>query len=96
VTQKLFATKKIFYLSYSIKLHFIKTFILPHFDYCSSLFLYFSNTLHENIKGLYCLFHLMELDFRGKSIDEQYVILKPFSSLASVSLSIGQRDLMST
>jgi hypothetical protein len=83
VTQKLFAIKKIFYLSYSIKLHFFKTFILPHFDYCSSLFLYFSNTLLENIKGLYnnCLFHLLDLDFRGKSIDEQYVILKPLNLL---------------
>jgi hypothetical protein len=65
----------IFYLSYSIKLHFFKTFILPHFDYCSSLFLYFSNTLLENIKGLY------NLDFRGKSIDEQYAILKPLNLL---------------
>ena len=83
VTQKLFAIKKIFYLSYSIKLHFFKTFILPHFDYCSSLFIYFSNTLLENIKGLYnnCLFHLLDLDFRGKPIDEQYAILKPLNLL---------------
>jgi hypothetical protein len=45
--------------------------------------LYFSNTLLENIKGLYnnCLFHLLDLDFRGKSIDEQYVILKPLNLL---------------
>ncbi len=71
----------ILYDSYSIKLHFFKTFILPHFDYCSSLFIYFSNTLLENIKGLYnnCLFHLLDLDFRGKSIDEQYAILKPLN-----------------
>jgi hypothetical protein len=80
VTQKLFAIKKIFCLSYSIKLHFFKTFILPHFDYYSSFFLYFP-TLLENIKGLYnnCLFHLLDLDFRGKSIDEQYAILNLLS-----------------
>ena len=68
---------------YSIKLHFFKTFILPHFDYCSSLFIYFSNTLLENIKGLYnnCLFHLLDLEFRGKPIDEQYAILKPLNLL---------------
>jgi hypothetical protein len=53
VTQKLFDIKKIFYLSYSIKLHFFKTFILPHFDYCVSLYIYISNSLLENIKGLY-------------------------------------------
>jgi hypothetical protein len=41
VTQKLFAIKKIFYLSYSIKLNFFKTFILPHFDYCLSIYIFF-------------------------------------------------------
>ena len=83
VTQKLFAIKKIFFLSYKIKVHFFKTFILPHFDYCSSLFIYFSNTLLDNIKGLYnnCLFHLFDLDFRGKSIEEQFETLKPLNLL---------------
>ena len=83
VTQKLFAIKKIFFLSYKIKVHFFKTFILPHFDYCSSLFIYFSNTLLDNIKGLYnnCLFHLFDLDFRGKSIEEQFETLKPLKLL---------------
>ena len=83
VTQKLFAIKKIFFLSYKIKVHFFKTFILPHFDYCSSLFLYFSNTLLNAIKGLYnnCLFHLFNLDFRGKSIEYQYETLKPMNLL---------------
>jgi hypothetical protein len=72
-------------LSYSIKLHFFKTFILPHFDNCSSLFIYFSNTLLENIEGLYnnCLFHLLDLDFRGKPKDKQYEILKPLNLLPS-------------
>ena len=64
-------------------MHFFKIFILPQFDYCSSLFLYFSNTLLDNIKGLYnnALFHLLRLNFRGKSIDEQYIILKPLNLL---------------
>ena len=62
---------------------FFKTFTLPHFDYCSSLFVYFSNKLLENIKGLQNndLFHPLDLDFRGKPIDEQYAILKPFNLL---------------
>jgi hypothetical protein len=38
VTQKLFAIKKIFYLSNGIKLHFFKTFILPHFRYSTFCF----------------------------------------------------------
>ncbi len=40
-------------------------------------------TLLVNIKGLYnnCLFHLLDLEFRGKPIDEQYAILKPLNLL---------------
>jgi hypothetical protein len=73
----------LFIIQYQIT--FIKTFILLHFDYCSSLFIYFIYILYlyiyillENIIGLYnnCLFHLLDLDFRGKPIDEQYTILR--------------------
>ena len=44
----------------------------------------FSNTLLENIKGIYnnCLFHLLDLDFRGKPKDEQYA---SFNSLNILS-----------
>ena len=44
VNRKLFSIKIIFYLSQSVKLQFFKTFILPHFDYCSSLVIHFSKT----------------------------------------------------
>jgi len=39
--------------------------------------------LIDNIKGLYnnCLFHLLDLDLRGKSIEEQYKALKPLNAL---------------
>ncbi len=45
--------------------------------------LYFSSTLLNAIKGLYnnCLFHLFNLDFRGKSIEYQYETLKPMNLL---------------
>ena len=47
------------------------------------LFIYFSNTLLNSIKGLYnnCLFHLFNLDFREKSIEYQYETLKPLNLL---------------
>ena len=58
VCRKLFAIKNIFFLSFDIKIHFFKTFLLPHFDNCASLFIYYSNTLINKLNKLYnlCLF----------------------------------------
>ena len=44
VNQKLYSIKMLFYLSLNIKVKFFKTFILSHFDYCSSLAVYFNKT----------------------------------------------------
>jgi hypothetical protein len=44
VNRKLFSYKKLFYLSFTTKVQFFKTFILPHFDYCFSLYIYFTKT----------------------------------------------------
>ena len=55
ICRKLFTIKNLFFLSFDIKVHFFKTFLLPHFDYCSSLFVYFSNTLLNKLYKLYNL-----------------------------------------
>ena len=59
VNRKLFSIKKIFYLSQSVKLQFFKTFILPHFDCCSSLVIHFSKTLLINLEKFFyvCIYH---------------------------------------
>ena len=41
VNAKLFSYKKMFYLSKNVKLQFFKSFIMPHFDYCVSLAIYY-------------------------------------------------------
>ena len=38
---KLFSIKRLFYLCSSVKNQFFKTFILPYFDYCLSLYMYY-------------------------------------------------------
>ena len=83
VCRKLFAIKNIFFLSPDIKLHFFKTFLLPHFDYCASLFIYFSKTLINKLQKLYnlCLFVLLRLELNNISCEEQQVILKPLNIL---------------
>jgi len=83
VNTKLYSISKIFYLSYSIKLQFYKTFIQPHFDYCSSLSIYLSPTLTSQIERLFnnCIHKLLKIKLHDKSIEEQYIILKPLNIL---------------
>jgi hypothetical protein len=58
---KLFGIKRIFYLCNSVKIQFFKTFILPCFDYCSSLLIYFPKSTIQKISNCYnmCLNKLL-------------------------------------
>ena len=62
-------------------MHFFKTFILPHFDYCSSLFVYFSGKLLNNLCKLYnfCIIILLKLDLKFLSYEAQQKLLKPLN-----------------
>ena len=81
VNRKLFAKKNIFFLSEKIKLQFFKTFLLPHFDYCASLFIYFGKTQIDNINRLYnsCLFNLLRIDLHDKPLEEQARVLTDYN-----------------
>ena len=60
---KLYSIKRLFYLSTSIKIHFFKTFILPYFDYCLSLSIYFPKSTFQSISNCFnlCLYRLFKL-----------------------------------
>ena len=64
INSKLFSIKRIFYLSTSVKVQFFKTFILPYFDYCSTLSIYFSKAVIQRLCNKYflCLNLLSKLD----------------------------------
>ena len=51
INKRLFSIKKLFYLSFIVKLQFFKTFILPYFDYCTTLF-YLSTLIKQQFKRL--------------------------------------------
>jgi hypothetical protein len=78
ILSKLFAIKNVFFLSHSVRLQFFKTFILPHFDYCASLFIYFNNTIINKLESLYnrCLSILLNININDKSFQEQHSFLK--------------------
>jgi hypothetical protein len=53
VNRKLYSIKRLFYLCQSVKLQFFKSFIMPHFDYCSTLFCYFPKATLQKIYNTY-------------------------------------------
>ena len=72
VNKRLYSIKRLFFLSYPVKLLFFKTFILPYFDYCSTLFIYFPKETIQKISNIYnfCLFKLFKFNFKILSIDD--------------------------
>jgi len=64
INSKLFSIKRIFYLSSSVKIQFFKAFILPYFDYCSTLLIYCSKALIQKLANKYylCLHKLFNFD----------------------------------
>jgi hypothetical protein len=70
VNRKIFSYKKLFYLSLSTKVKFFKSFILPHFDYCFSLYIYFPKTLIDVIERFFniCIFRLLNIKLNGLSL----------------------------
>jgi hypothetical protein len=79
----LLSIQRIFFLSYNIKVQFFKTFILPHFDYCSSLCIYFTDSIINQIESFFnfCIFRLLKLDLKSKTLEKQMVCLSEFEIL---------------
>jgi len=79
VLRKLFAIKRLFFLPFNVKLQFFKVFILPHFDYCASIFIFLSNNLIKKLAHFYnsCIFLLLRISLRGLTIEQQHSVLAP-------------------
>jgi hypothetical protein len=70
VNYKLYSIKKLFYLSTSVKVQFFKAFILPYFDYCLSLSIYYSKSVVQKLCNCYnmCLVKLFNSTKNDKFI----------------------------
>ena len=62
VNRKLFALKKLSFLSTSVKVKFFKSFILPHFDYCSALIVFLNKKQINSIEKIFNLCTVVGLD----------------------------------
>ena len=69
---KMFSIKKLFQLCYSVKLQFFKSFMLPYFDYCSTLSIYFSKTALQRMCNCFnlCLLKLFKIKNEATDNDE--------------------------
>ena len=65
INSKLFSIKRLFVLSTSVKMQFFKTFVLPYFDYCISLLVYFPKLMLQKLSKCFylCLYKLFNYKF---------------------------------
>ena len=71
VLRKMYSIKRLFYLATSVKIQFFKTFILPYFDYCISLFIYFPKPAIQSLCNCFnlCLFKLFNFNSKNESVN---------------------------
>ena len=105
INRKIFSIKRLFYLSTAAKIQFFKTFIMPYFDYCSSLLLYYPKSSISKLKNCFnlCLFKLFKFqpDFNYQNeflLDEELdkeKIMSDFSNkLNAYGLCTYQKRLL--
>jgi hypothetical protein len=72
VNKKLHSIKRLFFLCTSVKIHFFKTFILPYFDYCLSLIIYFPPSAYQSLNNCFylCLYKLFKFKPEATPEDE--------------------------
>ena len=73
VIKKLYSIKRLFYLSFNVKLQFFKTFIAPHFDFCSTIYLYFPKATLYKIFNCYnyCISKLLGIKADQEMLNEK-------------------------
>lgn len=72
VNKRLFSIHRLYQLSFEVKLQFFKTFLLPHFDYCMTLMIYFPKETIQKIANCYnfCIFKLFKINPVIKDIND--------------------------
>lgn len=63
INKRLYSIDRLFYLSHKVRLQFLKSFILPYFDYCLSLAIYFPKRTLQKLANTYynCIYRLLKI-----------------------------------
>jgi hypothetical protein len=67
--RKMYSIKRLFFLSLSVKVQFLKSFILPYFDYCMSLLIYYPKQTIQKLNNSYnfCIKKLLKINLEDKA-----------------------------
>ncbi len=73
INRKLYSIKRLFYLPYSVKIQFFKTFVLPYFDYGLSLLIYFPKVAIQSLSNCFnmCIFKLFKMQIEKENENEE-------------------------
>ena len=93
INKRIFAIHRLFYLSPKVKQQFFKSFILPYFDYCFTLIIYFPKRSVQKLFNYYnfCLFKMFKIKFNVVRSDD-YNLLN--NKLSSFNLECFQHRLI--
>lgn len=80
INRRLYLIKRHYYLPHEVKIKFFKAFIMPCFDYCNSLCIYFNNLLINKLSKMYyfCLKTLFKLNMSNLNLDQTAKALEKF------------------
>jgi hypothetical protein len=72
INKRLYSIDRLFYLSHRVRLQFFKSFILPYFDYCMSLSIYFPKRTLQKLSNTYyyCLYKLLQIDMTVSNLED--------------------------
>jgi hypothetical protein len=78
INKRMYSIKRLFYLPFSVKLQFFKSFIMPYFDYCLSLYIYYPKTTIQKMCNCYyfCIYKLFKLKLNNNNINDSNNILE--------------------
>ena len=64
INKQLYSINRLFYLSHKVQIQFLKSFILPYFDYCMSLLIYFPKRAIQKLANTYyyCIQKLLRIN----------------------------------
>jgi len=97
INRRLYSIKKLFYLSFQVKLQFFKTFLFPYFDYCSTIFIYFNKSAIQKIANCYylCLSRLLNFKFTAKFNESKFDFNHLNNELEKLNLQSFQHRVLS-
>ena len=86
----MYSIKRLFYLCTSVKIQFFKTFILPYFDYCLSLIIYFPTAAYQSLCNCFnlCLFKFFKFkpELNSEEEDDDKIMSDFLKKLQSYQL----------